>query len=120
MSGLLQSGIVNPDSQPPSPWSHSLPPPPNPPPPPPSVAPVLSTTPRRALSPAARGGPPLAATVESRPALSRAAPAPRPPPRLTLFCPPSGVVLGPLIVPLSWRLLYTQYGTCSSTATWYI
>src|SRR6476620_5193781 len=111
MSGLLGSGMVNPDSQPPSPWSHVLPPPPNPPPPPwspwPAVSAAAAAARRAALSPGdvVGGGLPRAPPVESgAPVLSRA-PAPRPRCCLTLFCPASGALLGPRIVPLSCRLL---------------
>src|SRR4051812_29569662 len=108
MFGSLGSGIVKPDSQPPSPWSHVLPPPPNPPPPPPPSPAVVSApveARRAALSPGNVTGcgaavvESAARPVVSRPVVSRPpADPPRPPGppcRLTLFWPPSGAVLGP-------------------------
>ena len=78
MSGSLGSGIVNPDSQPPSPWSQVLPPPPPPPPasPPAAAVSAPAAARRAALSPGdvTGGGLPRTPPVESggRPALSRA------------------------------------------------
>src|SRR5947207_3009062 len=124
MSASVGSGSVNPDSHPPRPWSH-VEVPGNPPPrPPPSAfdeSPRASDVSRRAAVVSDPRPRPLPTAAPPRPrAVSRTAlvspPPPRPPPRppapTTPPRPPvaaSGAVLGPRIVPLSWRLLYTQY-----------
>src|SRR5512147_2427086 len=126
MLGSVRSGSVNPDSQPPRPWSHvDVPPNPPPPRPPPveSAFVVSGRGPPRPTSPP----PPRAATLAPlvsprtvgtprpparppRPAVESAPPRPPPRPRPAPAAIPrvavvaSGAVLGPRIVPLSCRL----------------
>src|SRR4030095_12455371 len=91
MWGFPGVGSGKPDSQPPMLVSHGLAAPRPPPPPSP-------------------GGPP----PPPRP------PAPPPRPNEGTLAGTYGALFGPRMVPSSWRLLYTQYGTWSSTAKWYI